>query len=235
MRSRIGAEKEFRIAGNGCSNQCLAVRFALEHRQAVPVWPDAALEDGIAVVEQMMGGDGRCHGQPGILHKFCSVLRRDVLHDHLEFREALSQWQQHGVDEDFFTVEKVDFRIRHLAMHQQRQADALHFGQRVVGFPDIGQTGVGIGRRPGRVELDGLDEAGSGGLGDLAGRRVVSQVEGHERLEAGAGRQRGEDALTIGGSLFDGGDRRLEVGHDDGPAKLRSCMGEDGSQGFAVA
>ena len=126
-------------------------------------------------------------------------------------------------------------RIGHFAMHQQRQADALHLGQRVVGLPDVGQAGIGVGRRPRRVELHRLDEAGSGGLGHLGRRRVVGQVERHQRLETGAGRQRGDDAVAVGGGLVDGSHRRLQVGHDDGAGELGGGVGEHGSQGFAVA
>ena len=102
--------------------------------------------------------------------------------------------------------------------------------QRVVGFGDVGQAGVGIGRRPGWIELDRLDEAGSRSLGDFSGRRVIGQVQRHERLEAGAGRQRGYDTVAVGGSLLNGGDRRLEIGHDDGAAKLGGRVGNNGRQ-----
>jgi hypothetical protein len=78
--------------------------------------------------------------------------------------------QQYRVDKDFFAVEKIDFRIGCLAMHQQRQADALHFGQRVVGLGDGGQAGIGIGRRPRRVELDALTKPEAAALAtSLAG------------------------------------------------------------------
>jgi hypothetical protein len=46
----------------------LAVRFALEHRQAVVVRADAAGEDGVAVVEQVVRGDGGRGEAVGLLH-----------------------------------------------------------------------------------------------------------------------------------------------------------------------
>ena len=42
------------------------------------------------------------------------------------FGKSQGQRQQHGVDEHLLAVEEVDRRIGHFAMHQQRQADALH-------------------------------------------------------------------------------------------------------------
>ena len=83
VRRRIGAEEEFRAAGNGRGDQRLAVRLALEDRQAVPVRTDAAQENGVAVVEQMMGGNGGCHGRRRIGDEFRRVPGRDVFHDHL--------------------------------------------------------------------------------------------------------------------------------------------------------
>src|SRR3569832_776510 len=50
MRCGIGAEKEFRVARDGRRNQCLAMLFALQYRQAIHVWADAAAEHGVAVI-----------------------------------------------------------------------------------------------------------------------------------------------------------------------------------------
>ena len=151
------------------------------------------------------------------------------------FGKALSQRQQDRVNEHLFAVEEVDLRISDFTMHQQRQTDTLHLGQRGVGLPDVGQAGIGVGRRPRRVKLHRLDETGSGGPGHLAGWHVVGQVKRHQRLETGAGRQRSDNAVAVGGGLVDRGHRRLQVGHDDGAGELGGGMGEYGSQCFAVA
>ena len=235
MRRRVGAEEELGAAGNGRGDQRLAVRFALQHRQAVPVRPHTALEDGVAVVEQVVNGDGGGHIGWRRCHELGGIPGRDVFHDHLQLRETLGQRRQHGVDEHLLAVEKVDRRIGHFAVHQQRQADALHLGQRGVGLGDVGQAGVGIGRRPGRVELHGLDEAGGGRPGDFSRRRVVGQVQRHQRLEGQAGGQRGQDTVAVGGSLLDGGDRRLQVGHDDGAGELAGGVRQNGGQRLAIA
>ena len=182
-----------------------------------------------------MRGDRCRNGRRRRSNEFRRILGGDVFHHHLELGKALGQREQHGIDEDLLAIEQVDRRIGDFAMHQQRQADALHLGQRVVSLGNVGQTGVGIGRRPGRVKFDRLDETGGSRPGNLAGRRVVGQVQRQQRLENRAGRQCRDDAVAIGGGLLDGGDRRLEVGHDDGAAELGGGVGENGSQGFAIA
>lgn len=44
-------------------------------------------------------------------------------------------------------------------MHQQRHPKLFHFRQRRIALAKIGHAGIGIRRRPRRVELDRLDEA----------------------------------------------------------------------------
>jgi hypothetical protein len=58
MRRAVGAQEEPRVARRGGFDQRQAVRLALEHRQAVVVRPDAAQEDGVAVVQQVVRRDG---------------------------------------------------------------------------------------------------------------------------------------------------------------------------------
>ena len=48
----------------------------------------------------------------------------------------------------------------------------------------IGDTGVGIGRRTGWIELDGLDEAAVQRTADFIGGSLVGQIKGHQRFEA---------------------------------------------------
>jgi hypothetical protein len=58
MRRRIGAEEELVIARRGCRYQRLAMGLALQDRQAVVVRTDAALEDLVAVEQQVVRRDG---------------------------------------------------------------------------------------------------------------------------------------------------------------------------------
>jgi hypothetical protein len=164
MRRRIGAEEEFRVAGSGRGDERLAVHFALQHRQAVPVRANAPLEDGVAVIEQMVRGNRGCYGQRQLATNSAASFVVMCSMTTFSRRKALESRAAAPVDKHFFAVEKIDFRIGDLAMHQQRQADALHLGQRVVGLFDGGQAGIGIGRCPRRVKFDRLDKTGSGGL-----------------------------------------------------------------------
>ena len=83
------------------------------------------------------------------------------------------------------------------AVHQQRQADLLHLLERVEAARDARHARVRMGGGARRVELDAEHAAGKLGARDLLGRRVVGEVQRHQRLERRALRQRGEDALAV--------------------------------------
>ena len=100
--------------------------FALGDRQAVVMRPDAADQDGVAVDDQVMGGDRAGKIGLGRLDVVDAVRGGDMLHRHLQFRQALAQRIEHGFDEDGLAVENIDFRRRHLAVDAERQADLRH-------------------------------------------------------------------------------------------------------------
>ena len=56
--SAVGTQKKPGAAADSCLQQGLAVQFPLQHRQAVVMRADAASKNGIAVVQQMVCGDG---------------------------------------------------------------------------------------------------------------------------------------------------------------------------------
>src|SRR5690606_23364730 len=72
VRRAVGAEEETVAAAGGRRDQRAPVLLALEHRQAVVVRANAARENGVAVVEQVVRGDGGGGERPGLPH----VLRR---------------------------------------------------------------------------------------------------------------------------------------------------------------
>src|SRR5690606_15580479 len=78
MRRAVGAEEELVALARRRGDQGFAMLFALEHRQAVVMRPDAALENGIAVVEQMMRGDGGADVRPAVAHERRGVAGGDV-------------------------------------------------------------------------------------------------------------------------------------------------------------
>ena len=80
MGGTVGAQEETGVATGGRLHQRLAVGFALEHRQAVVMRANATREDGVAVVQQVVRGDGRA--QVGVTsgHIVSGFFRGDVLH-----------------------------------------------------------------------------------------------------------------------------------------------------------
>ena len=99
-----------------------------------------------------------------------------MLKDHAQTRATPEQRLQHPLDEYFFAVEQVDRRISHFTVHQQRHTNFFHLGQRRIALGEVGNAGVGIGRRAGRIQLDGMYETAVGGLADFIRRRVIRQV-----------------------------------------------------------
>ena len=74
---------------------------------------------------------------------------------------------------------------------------------------DARHAGVRIRGRARRVELDAVHAARELGARDLLRRRVVGEIERHQRLEVRALRQRAEDALAVVQRLLRGAHRRL--------------------------
>ena len=70
--------------------------------------------------------------------------------------------------------------------------------------------------------------------GESTNRRVVRQVECHQRCERGPRGQCIQDTLSIGQRLFRGGHRRFQVRHNDCTSKLPGCMRKYVAQGCLV-
>ena len=81
VRGRIGPGKEFGIAGSGGLEQCLPVRLALQYGEAVEVRLDAADQQGVAIVQQVVARDGRGDVGRGGQYVVDGFFGRDVLHD----------------------------------------------------------------------------------------------------------------------------------------------------------
>ena len=231
---RVGAQEKARVAAGGRLQQRLAVLLALEHGQAVVVRADAAGEDGVAVVEQVVGGNGG--GQPfiSLCHVLGGVFGGDVLEHDGQRRKVAPQRREHAFDEDGFAVKQVHGRVGHFAVHEQLQPQALHGLQRGPGLAQIGHARVAVGGGAGGVELEGV-YAGFARALNLRRRGVVGQIKRHQRLEGRAFGQGLQDALAVGLRLRDGGHGRAQIGHDDGAAKLRGGMPHQQRQHGAIA
>ena len=235
MRGGVRAKEEACVARGRCLAQRNAVVLALGDRQAIIVGLDATDEDGIAVDDEVMRGDrtGKVLlSGADIVH---AVLRRDMLHRHLQFRQALAQGIEHRLDEHGLTVENIDFRRRYLAMDAERQTDLRHALQHGHGLVHVAHAAVGIGRRTGGVELDGGDEAALLALFHIVGAGMFGEIERHQRLEAITGRNGLHDAVAIGAGIRRRHHRRHQVRHDDGAAEMAARIADHALQHGAIA
>ena len=176
-------------------------------------------EEGVAVVEQVLGRErrgGEVISGGHILRRF---LGGDVLEHHLELGHVAAQRCHHAVDEDSLAVKHVDVGIGHLAMHQQQQAMLLHRLQGRVSLADVGHARVAVGRGTRWVELE-RDDTGVFGADDLIDRRAVGQIHRHQWREVQPSRDSGGDAFAVGHGLRGSGDRRAQIGHHDGAGEL---------------
>jgi hypothetical protein len=80
-------------------------------------------------------------------------------------------------------------------------SEFLHHFERLVALAQVGHAGRRVGGGAGRVQLHRVDEAGVLRAADLVRVGVVGQVQRHQRLELHPGRQRGQDAVAVGGGI----------------------------------
>ena len=143
------------------------------------MWAYAADQHVVAVVQQMMRGQGCGDAVLG----GGDVLRRlrggDVLHDDFELRITRAQWNQHAVNEYGFAVKNVNLGVGHFAMYQQRHTEFLHFIQCCVAVRQIGHARVGIGGCACGVEFDCFDQSFFMRGLDVLRRGAVGQIQRH--------------------------------------------------------
>ena len=234
VRGAVGAHEETRVAARDGVKQGAAVVFGFEDGQAVVVWFDAADEQGVAVVEEVVRGDGR--GEVFFLGADVGdgVRGGDVFEDDAQCRVAAAQRVEHGVDEGGFAVEDVDAVGRYFAVDKQQQArlgDGIEDGVKCGG---IGHALGGVGGRAFGIPFDGDDAGGFSGAHGVHAE-IVAEVEAHQWGEAGARRNVGGDAFAVGGDGVDAVHRRGEVGHDEGAGALARGVRHGAGEGGAVA
>ncbi len=168
-------------------------------------------------------------------HEIDPVLGGDVLHDDPQLREVGADRLQVALDEHRLTVEDVDLRIDHFAMHQQRQADRLHPLQHRADLGQVVHAAMRVGGGPGRIQLHRRQHALLLAAGEVVGVGAFGQVGGHQRGEARAVGQNGQDAVAIGPGIGGGDHRRRQVRHDDGAGEMRRGVRQHRAQHGAVA
>ena len=234
VRGAVCTQEKFRAVAHCRLDQRQAVLLALEYGQAVVVRTNPACKNRVAVVQQMMRGDGRCRESVCVAHIMRSLLGGDVLKNDFEFGEITAQRNQLGVNKHRFTVEQVNVRAGDFAMHQQQQASLLHGFQRFISLAQVGYAGVAVGGGTGRVQLGG-DHASVFGPLDLVGRQVVGQVKRHQRLKRHPIWYSRLNTAFISHSKRCSSYRWAQVGHDDGAAKLGRRVRHHGMQCVPVA
>ena len=126
MRRTVGAQEETRVARSSCVEQSHTVCFALEYWQTIVVGTDAANEDGVAVVKQMVRCECGAHKLIGRHDVVGRVFGGDVLKHNFELRKITAQRNQLGVNESGLSVKQIDVAAGDFTVHQQQHADFLH-------------------------------------------------------------------------------------------------------------
>ena len=80
----------------------------------------------IAVVHEMLRGDGAAHVRSSVHHEFHSLLRGDVLHNDLEVGEVGMKRNERVLHEERFSIENVNRRIGGFTVDAQRHSQLRH-------------------------------------------------------------------------------------------------------------
>ena len=128
MGCAVGAQEKARVIAGRSGHECFAIRLGLEDRQAVEVRADAAAEDLVAVVEQMLWRDRGANAGAGMADEIDGGGCRDVLEDHFQRRMSINERRQNIIDKPTFAIEHVDRVGRDFAVHLQDESELRHRG-----------------------------------------------------------------------------------------------------------
>ena len=208
---------------------------ALEHRQAEQVRADPTDQHVVAVVEQVVRGDGGADIAAGGLDELHGIAGGDVFEHYPQGRKACGYPAQLLVDEVLLTIENIDLAPGDFAVDQQWQADFGHGFQHTEDIVDSGHAGCRVGGRSGRIELGSMDEAAGLGPADVVRTGSVGEVQHHQWLEITACRAGRKDALAIAFRLVGIAYRGHQIRHDDGAGELASSIRDGVRQDGAIA
>jgi len=151
VRCAIGTQEKSWVAAGRRVEQRKAVAFALQDRQAVVVRPDAAGEYRVAIVQQVLGRDGRADAGSGAGDEFDGARRRDVFEDHAQGGKTFEHGLQHGVDEVGFTVEYIHVACGVSPCTSKGMPSFLHALENSIHMRDVGHAGIRVRGGTGRV------------------------------------------------------------------------------------
>ena len=104
-----------------------------------------------------------------------------------------------------------------------------------VNVADVGDAGIRMCGRTGRIEFNAVNKACGAGAIDLIRRRCIREVQREQRLEAAARRQRRQDALPVGVGHVGRDNGRFEVWHHNGSPEALRRESDDSLESRAVA
>mmetsp|Transcript_64071 Transcript_64071/g.111684 ORF Transcript_64071/g.111684 Transcript_64071/m.111684 type:complete len:213 (-) Transcript_64071:178-816(-) len=189
---------------------------------------DAALEDHISVVQEVVSRDGGSNIWPPVHDKLSTICRGDVFANHSQAWEWVQQCR-HGLGvEGALSLEDINLLIRGLPMNKQKQTTLFHCCKCWLDALVVRDTKIRICCGTSGIELQCVDVTRSLGLFDLLGRCPVRQVEGHQRHEGIRGhisRDPCKNSFSIGESCFSGDHRWNEIRHHQHPAKSPRSVG----------
>ena len=235
VRCAVGAEKKSRVFAGRRSDEGFAIALALQQRQAIQVRTQAAFEHCAAVQQQVLWRQRRGNARALRAHELDANSSRNVFKDNAQARKPPHQLGQLALDEYGLAVIGIDPGGRRLAVKLKHDIELFHAREHGVAARERSDAGIGMGRGAGRIVLDAADNAARFRPVDLGWLRVVGQVQRHQGLEAGPGRQCCEDAFPIAPRGLDGCNGWLEIGHYDGAAELPGAEPDHGRERLAVA
>ena len=143
------------------SISALPIALALQHGQAVVVRTDAALEDRVAIQQQVLRRDGRRRRPCArCLHELHGFARRHVLEHDAQPRKALDDRRRTRSMNTRSRSNTSTSGVGDFAVHLEHAGRTSSIASSTrIDVLDRSDAGVGMRRRAGRIELRADDEA----------------------------------------------------------------------------
>lgn len=140
----------------------------------------------VAVVHEMLRGDGAAHVRSSVHHEFHSLLRGDVLHNDLEVGEVGMKRNERVLHEERFSIENVNRRIGGFTVDAQRHSQLRHLplslrkgkktNKNVVHIVDVRHAVLAVRGGAGRIVLARIHDSALLRFHNLFRSGVVRQI-----------------------------------------------------------
>ena len=159
-----------------------------------------------------------------------------MLDGHAQFGKPLEHRHHFVRKKGRLAIEDVQLGIGRFGMHEKRHPELGHRLEHRCELEEGRASGLGVGRRPRRVELHPYDDATLPRRPHLLGAERGGEVQRHQGLEVGSvDGDRFQDPLPIIQGLIERDDRRGQVRHDQSAAEPCRSVVDDGVEHFVVA